>query len=64
MALSDLRLCLGGHVDLTADIAPIRALLEQGCVEADALPVIALEVAGAATAAQELGRAVACSGNP
>ena len=49
MALSDLRLCLeeagGGHVDLTADIAPIRGLIDQGCdLEKDILPIVAREL--------------------
>jgi hypothetical protein len=36
----------GWNVDREADVAPIRALIEQGCdLEADVLPVIALEVA-------------------
>jgi hypothetical protein len=34
-----------GHFDLSSDIAPIRALLDQGCdLEADVLPIVAREL--------------------
>jgi hypothetical protein len=34
-----------GHFDLSADLAPIRALLDQGCdLEADVVPIVAREL--------------------
>jgi hypothetical protein len=69
MALSDLRLCLeeaaGGHVDLTADIAPIRGLIDQGCdLEADILPIVTREVPELPRPLKKWGRPVACPGDP
>jgi hypothetical protein len=36
-----------GQVDVAADVAPIRVVLEQGCdLEADVLPIVARDVRG------------------
>jgi hypothetical protein len=52
-----------GHVDLTATVEPIRALLDQGCdLEADILPTVAREVPELPRPLRNLGSA--SSANP
>ena len=53
-----------GHFDADADIAPIRALLDQGCdLEADILPIFARELPELPRPLKNWG-AVARPGNP